>query len=309
MSEAVQVSKRVLVRPFADCTDLLEQRLTVRTAPDSEFTANAVITELPESFTLSCKLAFDAKEVAHKSAIEVDELALVAVLTVKSIKLSVAINRFQATDIKNDAILTLNDERIRKLPAGTPFTIDLALVLCRERPYKLGAPWLPGHWMGRKTLTFNSVPHGRSFNIQPIPAGEFPKRFLLPKESFYYVQCSQDDLTADRETFQKNVTVYIRDDCYNSLASGGQSPSVNAVFKQMEADIVAQISIKALQGATDAMCLENNVRGMLLKQLKKKMSVPVEQLARISQNEPERFRALVQGMCKLGPTMSKTIYS
>lgn len=155
-------------------------------------------------------------------------------------------------------------------------------------------------------IHFNTAPQGRSFNIVPISPEDFVKRGL-PKETFYYVQC--DDVAVDRDAFQRDVTVFIREDCHSALANGGSSPVVDAIYKQMEADIVAQIAARALRDASEATCSEDTVQAAILKRLKKNMGMSVEALSRLAQDEPERFRAKVQGMCGLGTTLAKTIFS
>lgn len=311
MPDAIQASARAIVRPFADCTDLLENGLKCRISAESEYTSTGNFPELPanyDGFAPSLQLSFSAKDASEILGVAPDDLALVAVLGVRSIKLSEAIAQYESGRIVSGAELKLGDSRIRGLPAGTPFTITIALVLRHEKAYKAGSPWLPGHWAGKKAITFNSAPQGRSFNIKSLAADEFPKQFRVPKETFYYVQCSEDDFV-DRETFQKNVTVYVREDCYNALLGGGRSPTLDAVFSQMEADIVAQIASKALRNATEATAQEDSVQGALLKRLKKKLKLPIETLKLTAEKEPERFRAMVQAVCDVGPAMSKTAFS
>lgn len=312
MPEAVNISTRAVVRPFTDCTELFERRLAFRIASDAEYSDVTNFPELPpayEGFELSCRLEFGAKDAAQILSVDPADLSFVAVLTVGAIKLSEAINKFGAEKIVPGAELKIDDARIRKLPAGTPFSVEVALVLAREKPYHSGSPWLPGHWVARRVLTFNSVPQGKSFNIQPIAPADFPALYRVPKETFYYVRCDPDDLTGDRENFQKNVTVFVREDCYKALASGAQSPALDAIYSQMQADIVAQISAKALHEATEATCSESTMQAALLKRLKKNLGMSVEEMKRAATDEPGRFRAMIQGMCDVGPTIAKTILS
>lgn len=312
MAEVIDISTRAIVRPFKDCTKLFEDGLTCRIASDTEYGRVVNYPELPPDYTgfaLGCRLDFSAKDAGALVGVDPADLAFVAVLTVRPLKLSEAINKFDADKIVAGAELKIDDTRIRQLPAGTPFTIELTLVLAREKSYKVGSPWLTGHWVARKILTFNSAPQGKAFNIQSVLAADFPTRFHLPKETFYYVQCSEEDVAADKETFQKSVTVFVREDCYNALVSGGQAPAVDAVYSQMLADIVAQICAKALRNATEATCDEDTVQGALLKRMKKRLKLTIDQLKRESSDCPERFRAMIQAMCDVGPTLGKTVFS
>jgi hypothetical protein len=312
MPEAAEVSTKILLRPFADCSALLEERLLTRISDDTEFAVGTSYPELPshyDGFKLECRPAFSLAEVAELWGVQPNELALVALLTVPSLKLSERIDQFDQERISAGADLAVDDAKIRALPGGTPFTVTFALVLLNDRSYKPGAPWMPGHWAGKKAIQFNSAPPGRSFNILKIPADEFPKRFKLSKDTFYYVSCSEGDVAVDRDTFQRNVTVYMRDDCHDALAAAGQNPAVDAFYKQIEADIVAQIASKGLVDASEATCSEDTVQAALLKKMKKASGLSVEELKRISQREPERFRAMVQGICRVAPVIAKTRFA
>ena len=183
----------------------------------------------------------------------------------------------------------IDAELLARLGGGRNVQITLALCLAADRPPTPGSPFVPGHWLARKTFLLRSRTMPALFDIQ-TRTDEAWKTAGYPPKTFFSVEYA-GGIAGEMEDGSSVATVYIHIDAHNKMVN---QPVGEVLQPILGSEIILSI---VTDSKLEWMDLEEFVPSSPLATLAKALGdgepMPLEKLKKLA-NDPSRLRAVLQ---------------
>ncbi|MES3056622.1 hypothetical protein O6V14_13385 [Sphingomonas faeni] len=183
----------------------------------------------------------------------------------------------------------IEQELLAQLGGGRNVQFILALCLAAERPPVPGSPFVPGHWLARKTFLLRSRTMPQLFDLQTrtddawITAG-------YPAKTFFVVEYS-GGIAGEMEDGSSVATVYVHVDAHNKMVN---SQAGEVLQPLLASEIIVSIVTASRADWKDLNEVDaSSPLATLMKQLGDSEPLSLEEFKTLA-NEPSRLRAVLQ---------------
>lgn len=146
----------------------------------------------------------------------VDDLELVLIAKNSFLKRSEIVGRYPLGDVI-PADQAIGADLLSNLGGGRNVQFTLALCLSSDRPPTPGSPFVPGHWLARKTFFLRSRTLPELFDLQ-TRTDEAWKAAGYPAKTFFAVDYA-GGIAGEMEDGSSVATVYIHVDAHNKMVN------------------------------------------------------------------------------------------
>ena len=185
---------------------------------------------------------------------------------------------------------------LAKLGGGRNVQFTLALCLSADRPPTPGSPFVPGHWLARKTFLLRSRTLPELFDLQ-TRTDEAWKAVGYPPKTFFAVDYA-GGIAGEIEDGSSVATVYIHVDAHNKMVN---QPIGEALQPILATEIILSIVTDSLSEWKDLDAyVSSSPLETLAKQLGEGGVMPLDMLKKLAADH-SRLRALLQDRLSSGP--------
>lgn len=183
----------------------------------------------------------------------------------------------------------IDADLLAKLGGGRNVQFTLALCLSTDRPATPGSPFVPGHWLARKTFLLRSRTLPELFDLQ-TRTDEAWTAAGYPAKTFFAIDYA-GGIAGEMEDGSSVATVYIHVDAHNKMVN---QPVGEALQPMLAAEIITSIVVasraewKELDAYVPSSPLET-----LARQLNGGDPMPLESLKTLA-GDNSRLRAILQ---------------
>lgn len=155
-----------------------------------------------------------------------------------------------AEEIPNE--VAVDSETVARLGGGANLVIEVALCLSKKLDKKPGSPYLPGHWLSKKTFAIKAPRLAEDFPIQPMTDEEWQK-IGYPAKTLYsvdYIGSFNEPAERDRQI----AKVRIHSDVHKKLTLESTQRLAKPMMASLAAEITGHIlaaSLSEWEGAND----------------------------------------------------------
>lgn len=218
----------------------------------------------------------------------VTDLELVLIAKNSFLKRSEIVARCPLTE-PVPADYAIDADLLAKLGGGRNVHFTLALCLAADRPPTPGSPFVPGHWLARKTFLLRSRTLPELFDLQ-TRTDEAWKAAGYPAKTFFVVDYA-GGIAGEMEDGSSVATVYIHVDAHNKMVN---QPIGEALQPILAAEIIVSIVTASRPEWKD---LEAYVPSSPLETLAKQLGdgdiISLDALKKLS-SDHSRLRAIIQ---------------
>lgn len=235
------------IRPFFGAATLEQclHKAQVRLFETSLFTdATTFIVEQQEIKMLNIAIRpnLDEAAVAVGSISKAKLVLAVTALNPFLKKTCIVLKASLSDDVPNE--ITIGTEVLEQLGGGANMTIEVALCLAEELPKIPGSPFLPGHWLAKKTFDLRPPKLSEEFDIEPMDDDGWKARGLPPKTLYFvdYFGFINEPVSKDKQI----AKVRIHADVYKKLAFEANAKLAKPMMMFLAAEITSQILAASL---------------------------------------------------------------
>ncbi|TPL93814.1 hypothetical protein [Mesorhizobium sp. B2-3-12] len=183
----------------------------------------------------------------------------------------------------------IGSELLAKLGGGRNVQFTLALCLATDRPPTPGSPFVPGHWLARKTFLLRSRTLPALFDLQ-TRTDEAWKAAGYPEKTFFAVDYA-GGIAGEMDDGSSVATVYIHIDAHNGMVN---SPIGAPLQPILASEIILSIVTASKSEWKD---LDEFVPSSPLETLSRQLGdaepLTLDTLKKLA-NDPSRLRAVLQ---------------
>lgn len=284
------------VRPFFDAAQQEKSldHAQIRLLDGQPFTeATSFVIEEQEVPRLAIVVKPNISEAALVGgAIPRAKLALAITAFNPFLKKTVVVHKSSVAKAVPDEI-AVGPEALEALGGGGNISIDVALCLATALPKQVGKPFMPGHWLAKKTFDLRPPKPIDDFGVDPMDddgwkAMGFPPKTLYHVEYFGYVN---EPASKDRPI----AKVFVHSDVYKKLAADNLPKLSRPLMAFLAAEIPCQILAASLDEWRDVESVEKrSPLEAFLKRINKIQSCSLQQLQQlVGQPGMPKLRAIL----------------
>lgn len=217
------------------------------------------------------------------------DLELVVIARHSFLKRSEIVDRHSMADpIPSD--VPIDAELLARLGGGRNLELTLALCLATDREPVPGTPFVPGHWLARKSFVLRSRTMPTLFDLRTRTDEEW-KAAGFPAKTFFAVDYS-GGIAGEMEDGGSVATVYVHADAHNKMIN---SPIGDAMQPMLAVEMILTIMTTSFSEWKDLDAPHPaSPLSTLAKQLGSNQApIPFDDLKKIT-SQPSRLRALLQ---------------
>lgn len=235
------------VRPFFGAA-VLENSVDaaeIRLFEDSEYSGDSIYPVDPadaSKLLVSVKPNLDPTTLATGSIKKSDLVLAVSVLQ-PFLKRTIVVGQFPITRALPDEI-AISADILEQLGGGANAVVELALCLAKKQTKKPGSPFLPGHWLSKKSFFLRVPKPVEVFNVIPMSDKDW-EGIGWPAQTMYaveYIGGFNDPAAKERQL----ATVRVHSDVHRKLTLESSQRLARPTQASLAAEITAQIIAASL---------------------------------------------------------------
>lgn len=222
------------------------------------------------------------------ASIPIADVKLAVIATQSFLKRSEVIASHSLAD-ELPAQIVIENEILGRMGGGRNVLLTVALCLSDDLEPAPGTPYLPGHWLARRTFLLRSRSMPTLFDLQ-TRTDEAWAVAGFPPNTFYAVDYA-GGIAGELEDGGSVATVHIHIDAHNRMAN---NPIGETLQPLLAAEIISSIIMESMPEWKDAETIEPaSPLATLAKQLGEGAPLTVSEL-RLLCTRPSKLRALLQ---------------
>lgn len=289
-----------LVRPFIDVSDILE-KCELRLERNGTFSSKdtfAIGDMDPGNLGVAIKIPIPPEDLETRTSLNREDLSIAIIITDHRLKKSECVFKACIDEIDGEPY-ELSNQQMGDFFWPGYVSIDVVILLSRDKDIIPTKPFRQGHWLARKRFSLNAENENPSFRIIPWTSEQFIERGL-PGDTVYFVDFIDENLNIPFSELENALRIYIHEDIFNIL-SRNEGAAINRLAERiLQTEILSCIIAQSLNSISGDDLIEDGVLSSLVRKIENATGVGMERLKQFSARPGHsELKAVVQSFRQL----------